>query len=275
MKRSSANVSEKKVNRDIIVDFLDKTLETATIKDYSNNELQVQGNNEINRIAVAVDACMESYKLAVEKQCQMLIVHHGLIWNGIQSIRGREYNHIKYLIENDLNLYASHLPLDLHPKYGNNAQLAKLLSLQKVKPFGLYNGMLIGYEGVLPVKVDRSQLVNKLCESLNTECTVFPFGKEQISSVAVISGGAGKELAQAIQKGVDCYITGESIHENYHAALEAGINVIYAGHYHTEKTGVQAIGKLIEEQFGVETVFLESVPVIERQTSGVSMNLEG
>lgn len=274
MKRTSANISKKTVNRETVIDFLDKTLQTATVKDYSVNGLQVQGNSEINRIALAVDACMESYKLAVEKQCRMLIVHHGIIWNGIQSIKGREYNHLKYLIENDLNLYASHLPLDLHPKYGNNAQLAKLLSLQKVKPFGLYNGMLIGCEGVLSGKINRSQLVAKLCESLNTECTVLPFGKEQVSSVAIISGGAGKELTQAIQKGVDCYITGEPIHENYHAALEAGINVIYAGHYHTEKTGVQAIGKLIEEQFGIETVFIDSPPIVERQASGISMDFE-
>lgn len=182
-------------------------------------------------------------------------------------ITGRYYRHIKYLIENELNLYASHLPLDLHPQAGNNVQLAKLLSLQKIKPFGLYNGVEIGFEGTLPVKAERNNLVSILCKELDTECTIFPFGKEMIQRVAIVSGGGGKELNEAIRKGIDCYITGESIHENYHAAIEAGINVIYAGHYHTEKMGVQALGKLIEKQFGIKTIFLDTPPMIERQIS--------
>lgn len=267
MKRKIPNAQAASIKRNIVVDFLDTTLQTSKIRDYSCNGLQIQGVDTINKVGLAVDACMEMYELAAAEECQLFIVHHGIIWNGLHNVTGRYYRHIKYLIENGLNLYASHLPLDLHPHVGNNVQLAKLLSLQKIKPFGFYNGVDIGFEGTLPVKAERSKLASILCKELNTECTIFPFGKEMIQRVAIVSGGGGKELTEAIQKGIDCYITGESVHENYHAALEAGINVIYAGHYHTEKMGVQALGKLIEKQFGIETVFLDTPPIIERQLS--------
>jgi putative NIF3 family GTP cyclohydrolase 1 type 2 len=133
---------------------------------------------------------------------------------------------------------------------------------------------MIGFEGVLPSKTDRNDLVHTICEALTTECMVFPFGKELIQRVAIVSGGAAKELSEAIEKDVDCYITGEPIHENYHSAIEAGINVIYAGHYHTEKSGVQALGKLLEKEFNLETVFLDIPPVIERHVSGISVDSE-
>lgn len=268
MKKTVKNTRVVLADRNEIVSFLDKTLDTFAIKDASCNGLQVQGSAKVDKVGLAVDACMETYQLATENKCQMLITHHGIIWNGLKSISGTVYDHIHYLMQNGLNLYASHLPLDLHPQVGNNIQLAKLLRLENLKPFGMYNGIQIGYEGTLKAKTDRNDLVHQLCASLDTECTVLPFGKEELHSVAIISGGGAKELSEAIQKGVDCYITGEPIHENYHAAMEAGINVIYAGHYHTEKVGVQALGALLEKKFGIETAFLDTPQVIERHIAG-------
>jgi dinuclear metal center YbgI/SA1388 family protein len=261
-------------NRDQIVAWLDTLLNTKAIKDYSCNGLQVQGSDTVTRIGFAVDASMQAYEAAVDNDCQMLITHHGIIWGGIKSITGQVYNQIQYLMESDLNLYASHLPLDLHVKVGNNIQLAGMLGLTKVKSFGFYDGIEIGYEGVLASKTDRSKLVATLCDQLGTECSVLPFGKEQIQTVGIISGGGGQELSEAIEKGFDCYITGEGVHRNYHAALEAGINVIYAGHYHTEKTGVLALSKLMKKELGVDTVFLDLPPIIERQSSGDSIDDE-
>lgn len=261
-------------DRDQIVVWLDTLLNTKAIKDRSCNGLQVQGSDTVTRIGFAVDASMQAYEAAIDNDCQMLIAHHGIIWGGIKSITGSVYNQIQYLMESDLNLYASHLPLDLHAKVGNNIQLAGMIGLDKVKPFGFYDGIEIGYEGVLSSKTDRSTLVATLCDHLETECSVLPFGKEQIRSVGIISGGAGNELSQAIEKGFDCYITGEGSHWNYHAALEAGINVIYAGHYHTEKTGVLALSKLMKKELGVDTVFLDLPPIIERQSSGDSIDDE-
>ncbi len=261
-------------DRDQIVAWLDTLLNTKTIKDYSCNGLQVQGSDTVTRIGFTVDASMQSYEAAIDNDCQMLIAHHGIIWGGIKSITGTVYNQIQYLMESDLNLYASHLPLDLHAKVGNNIQLAGMLGLSKVKPFGFYDGIEIGYEGVLPSKTDRSKLVALLCNSLETECSILPFGKEQIQTVGVFSGGGGHELSQAIEKGLDCYITGEGSHINYHAALEAGINVIYAGHYHTEKTGVLALSKLMKKELGIDTVFLDLPPIVERQSYGDTIDDE-
>jgi len=271
--KKGQKIKHASVDRDDLTAFIDTFLNISKISDSSCNGLQVQGSDTITRIGLAVDACMLSYEAAVAEDCQMLITHHGIIWNGLKNITGATYDHIQYIIESGLNLYASHLPLDLHKEVGNNIQLAKLLSLGKVTPFGFYEGTEIGFEGVLPSKTDFNTVVTTLCEELNTECTVLPFGKDKISTVAIVSGGAGNELTQAIDKGIDCYITGEGVHQNYHAAIEAGINVIYAGHYHTEKLGVQALGKILEKEFGVETVFLDIPPIVERQTSGNSIEL--
>lgn len=272
--KTSAVKKSGPANRDEIVAFIDKLLNTADIRDVSCNGLQVQGSPDVKKIGLAVDACMSAYEAAVAEDCQMIITHHGLIWGGLKTVSGRNYDHVQYLMECDLNLYASHLPLDKHNEVGNNIQLAHMLSLNKISPFGYYNGIEIGYRGQLKSETDLNALAGILCSKLDTECSILPFGKSKVSTVAIVSGGGGDELTQAIEAGVDCYITGEPVHKNYHEALEAGINVIYAGHYHTEKAGVQALGKVLEKQFGVKTVFLDVPPLVERQSGGESIDFE-
>lgn len=176
---------------------------------------------------------------------------------GLQSIRGACYRQVQFLIEHGLNLYAAHLPLDRHGTLGNNAGLAALLSLKRTVPFGLYKGMTIGYEGSLPRAIALDAIVATLCRELDTECTVLPFGKKTVRRIAIVSGGGGDALAEAIDRGVDLFVTGEPDHKNYHEALEAGINVVYAGHYHTEKPGVQAVGRALTKQFALEAVFID------------------
>jgi dinuclear metal center YbgI/SA1388 family protein len=239
------------------VAFLDTELRTASIKDYSCNGLQVEGSQTASRIAFAVDACLESYQLAIKNGCQMLVVHHGIIWDGIRAVGGPIRDQLACLLKNELNLYASHLPLDCHPQYGNNAGIAQILSAEHLKPFGNYKGLDIGVEGVLPKAVTLNTIVQTLCENLKTECTVLPFGTEKVTSIAAVSGGGGDTLNEAITKKIDCFITGEPIHQNYHAALEGKINVVYAGHYHTEKPGVQSLAALCKKKFGIETLFLD------------------
>lgn len=257
MARKAAARKTPSVNRTELCSFLDETLGIAAVADLSSNGLQVEGAATISRIGCAVDACLDSYRMAAEQQCNMLLVHHGIIWGGLASITGPVYRQVKFLVDHSLNLYAAHLPLDLHPVLGNNARLADLLRLEKRKPFGLYKGTNIGFEGVRRNAISRDALVDLLCRNLDAECTVLPFGPEKIKRIAVVSGGAAGELPEAIAKGVDCYITGESSHENYHAALEGTINVIYAGHYHTEKGGVQALGELITRKFGIPAHFID------------------
>lgn len=248
------------VKRDEIVDYLNRVL-TSTIEDTSSNGLQVQGIEHISRIGLAVDACLEAYRKAIALNCQMLIVHHGLIWNGIKYVTGYHYQHLKFLLSHDLNLYAAHLPLDMHPKYGNNIQLAKVLHLNKIQPFGVYSKQQIGYKGVLPKPMNLAKIAKVYQKTIGGKYTILPFGKDKISTVGIISGGAAEDLGQAIDEHLDLYITGEPVHYNYHQAKEAKINVLYLGHYESEILGVTALGKLLQKQFKLDCVFLD-VPTI-------------
>ena len=244
-------------SRDLIVKYLNTFLEIEKIKDSSCNGLQVQGLKSIKRIGLTVDACMAAYKKAAAKKCQMLVVHHGLIWNGLTSIRGAEYEQVRYLLEHGLNLYAAHLPLDMHPEVGNNIMLAKALNLSSVKPFGKYKDNFIGYEGVLPALYTLDGLGRACGRILGGAFSTLPFGKKKCRTVAIVSGGGSDAIPEAIDKGIDCFITGEPLHWNHHAALESKLNVLYLGHYHSEKPGVKALGKKMEKEFNVETVFID------------------
>ncbi len=245
------------VKRDVLVSFLNDTLRNSEIKDYSVNGLQVEGASEISKVGLAVDACMETYKLACKSKCQMLLVHHGIIWDGIKSVTGPVYRQLEFLIKNKLNLFASHLPLDLHATLGNNAQLAEMLGLTNLQPFGLYKGVMIGWEGTLAKAFTIKACAELLKKKLGGEVTMLPFGPQKIRRVAIISGGGSGELPEAVTKGVDLFITGESSHENHHAALEGNLNVLYCGHYYSEKPGVQAVGQLLRQTFGIEVEFLD------------------
>jgi dinuclear metal center YbgI/SA1388 family protein len=244
-------------SRDKIVNYLNSFLEIERIKDASCNGLQVQGVKQVKRIGLAVDACMAAYKKASAKKCQMLVVHHGLIWDGLKSIRGAEREQVRYLLDHGISLYAAHLPLDMHPVVGNNAVLAKALGLSSVKPFGKYKGNYIGCAGVLP-EVMTVDAAGRSCKKiLGGGFFSLPFGKRKCRSLAIVSGGGSDAIPEAIEKGIDCFITGEASHWNHHAALEGHLNVLYLGHYHSEKPGVKALGKKLEKEFDVETVFLD------------------
>jgi dinuclear metal center YbgI/SA1388 family protein len=252
----------KQISREAIVLLLDKTLKTSEIKDRSINGLQVEGVAKITKIGLAVDACLETYKLARAKGCQMIIVHHGIIWEGIKSITGPVYRQIEFLMKNSINLYASHLPLDLHPTLGNNIQIAKALGLKNIQPFGIYkNGPPIGFEGYLTHAMTVKSISELMKKKFGGPVLSLPFGPQKIRRVAVISGGGSACIPEAIEKKIDLYVTGESSHENHHAALEGNLNVIYGGHYHTEKCGVQALGEFLSKKFGVEVEFLD-VPTV-------------
>jgi dinuclear metal center YbgI/SA1388 family protein len=248
------------VKRNDIVQYLNKLL-ASTIEDTSSNGLQVQGTEHISRIGLAVDACIDAYQKAVDLHCQMVIVHHGLIWNGIKYVTGHHHQHLKFLITHDLNLYAAHLPLDMHPKYGNNIQLANLLRLHSIQPFGIYSKQKIGYKGLLPKPKKLADIAKIYQKSIGGKYTILPFGKETIKTVGIISGGAGGDLLQAVEEELDLYITGEPLHENHHEAKEGKTNVLYLGHYESEILGVTALGKLLQMRYKIQCVFLD-VPTI-------------
>jgi dinuclear metal center YbgI/SA1388 family protein len=247
----------RSIDRNALVAFLNKTLDIPAIKDESRNGLQVEGADRVTRVAVTVDACMEAFRRAAAQRCDMLIVHHGIIWDGIRAVRGPVRRQLAYLLKTEFNLYAAHLPLDLHAEYGNNIRLARLLGLKKTVPFGEYHGMRIGYKGTVPGGTTAAAIARKLQAACGGEPRVIAAGPARVRSVGIVSGGGASNLSDAIAEGIDCFVTGEPAHWNYHAAREAGINVIYGGHYETETVGVQALAGLIRKRFRLPCVMLD------------------
>jgi dinuclear metal center YbgI/SA1388 family protein len=244
-------------SRDEIVAYLDERLDIRGTADGSSNGLQVAGAEEITRLAVATDAAMATYRAAVERGCQMLFVHHGLIWGGIERVAGRERDHLKLLLDSELNLYAAHLPLDLHPELGNNAQLAETIGLVEPQPFGDYRGVAIGFSGTLKKPLSNLEMATGFQARIGGTPENLPFGPDENTSVGIVSGGGSSTLREAVDRGLDCFVTGEGRHEDHHLALEGEINVLYLGHYHSETLGVRAVGRELEQRFGVEATFID------------------
>jgi len=239
-----------------IVNFLNEYLKIAEIKDFSVNGLQVQGKKEVEKIVFGVDACQSIFNAAKNEDADMVVVHHGIIWGGIKSITGITYERIKFLIENGISLYAAHLPLDMHSTVGNNAQFLKIFEIEKKEEFGNYHELNIGYMGEFKKEKSVDLFVNEINTKLETKCIALKFGKEKIKKVGVVSGGAPEIIEEAIGK-VDCFVTGEASHQVYHAAKEAKINVVFAGHYATETLGVKALSSLLEKKFKIKTLFID------------------
>ncbi len=237
--------------------YLDDYLRIEEIPDYPNalNGLQVDGPDDVSRVAVAVDACQATIDGAVERGAELLLVHHGLFWKGLEPVTGRHGRRLRALLANSVGVYAAHLPLDLHPEVGNNAVLAGQLGLTETAPFGDYQGAAIGVRGSLTV--DRNRLVERLEGTLGVRAHVIPGGPDRTSEVGVITGGAGSMIEEAHAAGLDTFITGEGAHHTHFDAEELGVNVIYAGHYATETVGVSALGRHLGEQFGLTCEFID------------------
>lgn len=240
-----------------IVDYLDRRLEIAGIEDDSCNGLQVAGRERVSAVALAVDASLESYRRAVSARCQMLIVHHGLIWKGITAVRGRTLRHLRCLLDHELNLYGAHLPLDLHPEIGHNIRLARELGLSSIRPFGQYRGRTIGFTGRLAKAIPREELAARLAPPSGDGPALLATGKPLVRTIGIVSGGGGKALSEAAALGLDCFLTGEKSYANLVEAGEEGINVIYLGHYRSETPGLLALAGEIRSRFGLRTVFLD------------------
>jgi dinuclear metal center YbgI/SA1388 family protein len=241
-----------------IAGFLNKTLRVGKIKDASKNGLQVRSrrSGEIGTVGFAVDACIATFEKARKFGVELLVVHHGIKWIP-QKDRGLATLREACLKKNNMALYAAHLPLDLHEEYGNNMQLARLLGLGRLKKFGRYHGIKIGYAGTFESAVKLTDVAAGVRKQLRSTCLVFPFGKERIRSIGIVSGGGGSILPDAVREKLDCFLVGESDLALFNAAKDQRMNVIAAGHYATETVGVKALASLINEAFGVKTVFIE------------------
>ena len=230
-------------------------------KDISLNGIQIQNNEpsskQIKKIAFAVDACEATAKAAVAAGADVLFVHHGLFWGHCQTITGSFYKRVSTFIKNDLALCAYHIPLDANNPYGNNYGLAERLDLLNCEQFGSWRGMILGVKGEVPVECTIDDLVKKLMRPGKEPRAILNFGKSKIKTVGIISGGASEDVADAVEEGLDCYITGEFAHEDYHFAQEMGINVIAGGHYETETVGVSLVMEKVQKETGLECVFID------------------
>jgi dinuclear metal center YbgI/SA1388 family protein len=240
-----------------IVAHCDKILRTREIGDYDGaaNGLQVENSGSVTRIAAAVDASLATIKLAIAAKADLLIVHHGLFWSPRQPWTGKNYELLRLFAENNLAVYSSHLPLDVHPQLGNNAQLCAALGLKNLKPFFASHGQTIGFKS--QIKISRSDLVKKLKRATGAKPKLIPGGKDVCEKIGVVTGGAGGDLKIAADEGVDTFITGEGPHWTYGVAEELGLNVFYGGHYATETFGVKALAAELSKKFKLPWEFLD------------------
>ena len=226
--------------------------------DDSLNGIQVDNDGSaVKKIAFAADAAMESFEQAAAVGAGMLFVHHGIFWGRPLRVEGNLRQRIKFLIDHNICLYGVHLPLDQHPKFGNNAVLASLLGLENIEPFGMYHGNKIGYKGTFPKAVSIDEAANKISFMGRPPAGVLPFGKKDCLTAAVVSGGAADNYKDAIEEKIDLFITGESAHYIYHECLEAKLNMIAGGHYSTEVWGVQAVMRHCMAELGMDAEFLD------------------
>jgi len=246
------------MKRNTLIKYLDEYLRVEEIEDKSQNGLQVEGPDEVTLVAFAVDGCQASFEEAVNKGAQLLIVHHGLFWSDALCVVGPHFERVRTLIEGRCGLYAAHLPLDLHPDVGNNAEMVRLLKLHDIQPFGEYHGTEIGFAGRLDRPLEMSALIGRLVEALGRPpIRVLDYGPKEIERVGCVSGGAASMVDQAADAGLDAYLTGETSHTFFHQAVERKLNVLFAGHYATETLGVKALARHLQEQFDLQTVFLD------------------
>ncbi len=240
-----------------IVRYCDRLLGTAAVRDYDRaaNGLQVENRGTVTRLAAAVDATLATVRLAVAAKADLLLVHHGLFWSAAHPWTGKRYEMLRLLLEHDLAVYSSHLPLDAHPVVGNNACLCAALGLKARRPFFLDHEQAIGFRG--QARVSRADLAARLRVATGIEPLVIPAGPETCRQIGVVSGGAGAELRQAAREGVDTFVTGEGPHWTFAVAEELGLNVLYGGHYATETFGVKALAAHVAARFKLPWTFVE------------------
>lgn len=244
------------MQRDTLITSLNEYLRIEAFKDYCVNGLQIEGKTEIRRVATAVSVTQGVIERAIDWGADLLLVHHGFFWNqSPQSLLGYRRVRMKAMLEAELNLVAYHLPLDAHPKVGNNACLAAALGLQDVTPFGLVNGVAVGCAGrVEGLSADEVlATITSVCGGIVAS---FLAGPARVTNIGIVTGGAGRMLEHAPSAQLDLYLTGEAVEDSMAVAEELGVHFVAAGHHRTEVFGVRALGEHLTSEYGLETCFL-------------------
>jgi len=257
--RTGRIMKTMKASRDRIVSFCNAYLEADRFKDSAPPGLQFEGSAEVKKIATGVSVSLEFLEKAAAAGASLALVHHGMFWdNDSPVITGSRRKRIEILVRHNMSLAAFHLPLDAHPKAGNNIQIIKRLGLKRPKSFAKYAGSPIGFYGEYRRPLDFEHFLNRVEEIFNTKsCIVFPHGKKRIASVGAVSGGAAFNFKDAIRLGLDVYITGEAGEPVQAWARENNIHFIAVGHHNSEKFGVQKLGELLAKKFKIPAEFID------------------
>ncbi len=239
--------------------YLTELLKPQQIKDFTPNGLQIQGSENINKVITGVTASKALIDRAIAEQADAILVHHGYFWkNESYVIRGMKHDRIKALLLNDISLFAYHLPLDIHPTLGNNAQLARLFDIKEVEPLEVGNALSVAMQGHFeqPCKAEElSQLINRLLER---NCLHIPApSNKPIKTIAWCSGGGQGYIELAAEQGIDAFLTGEVSEQTTHIAHEMDIHFFAAGHHATERYGIKALGEHLAEKHGLEVIFVD------------------
>jgi len=240
-----------------IVSYTDEFLRIREIGDWDNalNGLQIENSGRVTRIGAAVDVSTRILTEAAKKNTDLLIVHHGLFWPGLQPVTSALRRQLQLAFEKDIALYSAHLPLDVHPKVGNNAHLIAALGLKSAEPFLEEKGQPVGLKA--RASMPCSDLVRKLRKALGGSIKSFNFGPKQTRVIGVVTGGAGSEIYRVAQEKVDTFITGEAPHWAAVAAEELGMNLLLGGHYATEVFGVKALAAHLSKRFRIPWEFID------------------
>ncbi len=238
------------MNINTLEKYLHAELNTGAFSDYCPNGIQVSGKKRVKRIMTGVSASQELIKAALSWKADLLLVHHGILWEkDSRVVRGSYKKRLQLLLANELNLMAFHLPLDAHPTLGNNAMILKRLQLRQAAPFGRYGKENISFLGAAEKSLTMTDFAKKVKKLFGPKPLILAFGPKKISRVAVCSGGAPDMIREAQEAGADLFITGEASEFVYHYAKEEGINFIAAGHHRTETFGVEALGEHLAAKF--------------------------
>jgi len=239
--------------------YLNRYLSVENFSDMCPNGIQVEGKSEVRKVATAVSANLATIEAAIAAKADLLIVHHGLFWNRDSDalrIEGVKRKKLALLLHHNLSLLTYHLPLDAHPDVGNNWKVAKDLGWQNLQPFGLYQKSYIGVKATFPPKpIDL--FIKEIEAYYGHPATVAKGGGEKVSSVALVSGGAYRELSQAAKEKVDCFITGNFDEPAWSMAHESAIHFLALGHSSTERVGPKALGGHLSQKFAIEVSFLD------------------
>ena len=264
-------------HRDTLERWLNHYLSVQAVHDFLPNGLQVEGKERISRIATAVSVSQEVIDAAAAAGADALLVHHGLFWkNEDPVLRRYRRRRLKKILETDLNLFAYHLPLDLHPEISHNRLILEGVGADRVLTTEAYAREVLldrepgAGEGELPEPVSRFGLVGlfdppvpleetigRIDRFLDARADSFRYGPDPVSRLFVVSGGGRNEIDRVLPLQVDAFLTGDAKEATPYLAREAGITYIYAGHYRTERPGIIRLGEEISRAFQVEVRFLD------------------